>query len=410
MPSERAHRRRGSIAVVSALSMLSLMMMTAVAIDANNMRTQSAQTQAAVDAAALAAAGAVFDTSDRVESRAIAFGELNSIGGHPLNIERSGVEFGFYDEDNDTFDDSADFEDSNAVRVTVTQNFRLLFGGLTGFDALETTRTATVYHIQNWGEVGCGFVSGNETTMNGGFVVDSWNSAEDGAYNGGVASGNAVNCSNGSIRLVGNGTVDGSVYGGFRNDPDVGSNVTVTGDENTLHGELDFPFIDCSALEYPTGSGVIVDATAVNDNASAGLVSGADLNVAPADTITIGPGVFYFDDVDIKGEVIINGPVTICAADDVSLKGQGLVNPGGSPHDLTVFAQDDVHSAGGADFYGAIVANDDITVAGGAQFYGLAAGGDTATFSGTADVHMDESLPLLEQLIPLFAPDLRLVQ
>lgn len=86
-------KERGSTLVVTALAMLAILAMSALAIDIGVIATARSQLSAAIDASALAGASGLFESKDEAIQRAITFAGLNDCMNDPVLITAANVTF-----------------------------------------------------------------------------------------------------------------------------------------------------------------------------------------------------------------------------------------------------------------------------------------------------------------------------
>ncbi|MDQ7780354.1 MAG: hypothetical protein RDV41_11715 [Planctomycetota bacterium] len=120
-----------------------------------------------------------------------------------------------------------------------------------------------------------------------------------------------------------------------------------------------------------------------------------NLNVAPNESVSLPPGTYYFDSIDVKGDVHIGDGVTIYCTGDVSFQTSSKVfNTGRKPTDLTLLCTgENIKLNANVDFYGAIYAPNaaiDIT-SNFTDLYGSIVG-KSIRMMGNAAFHYDEAL------------------
>ncbi len=115
--SKTNRSRRGAIAVLTAVMLVMMLGMIALAVDVGYLSVARTQLQAAADAAALAAAAV--SNSDRATVQGVAqtYASYNQVAGRPVQLNPNDVEFGLWDAATATFTPSASI--NSAVRVTV---------------------------------------------------------------------------------------------------------------------------------------------------------------------------------------------------------------------------------------------------------------------------------------------------
>ncbi|MDQ7780353.1 MAG: hypothetical protein RDV41_11710 [Planctomycetota bacterium] len=147
-------------------------------------------------------------------------------------------------------------------------------------------------------------------------------------------------------------------------------------------------------------------AAASNDNAGIMVQDGpgapepinpvpGDLNIGPNDTCILAPGTYYFTSMTVKGDVQIDGSVTIYCVGDIDFQASSNVfNTGQKPTDLTILSTgDEIKLCANVDFYGAIYApNAYIDINSNfSDFYGSVVG-KGIMMAGNAAFHYDEAL------------------
>jgi hypothetical protein len=252
----------------------------------------------------------------------------------------------------------------------------------------------------------CGGIWGVDSiTVPGTVDIDSFDSTT-GAYSAASARPNGDLCSNGTITVSGAATIDGDIRT---------SNVVLNGGAMNITGVVE----DALVLATPTPVD-FGDALTNNDNATIGLTDAGtnpldntnvsnpgfyDLILTNSENLTLAPGTYIFDDIDMTGTstLTLTGPTTIYLDDDLKLAATAVLNTTQNTADLTIICDGDpdgstIQINGGADFYGSIYApNSTIQLTGNADYYGALIGG-TVDFGGTFYVHLDESLPLAQKM------------
>jgi Flp pilus assembly protein TadG len=118
-PRKLRQRRRGIIAVLSALMFVVVLAMVAFAVDIGYMGVIRAQLQGAADSAALAAAGASSLSQSQMVQVAQAFAQYHLVGGRQVVLNSSDVQFGTWDVTSRTFTALQAGQLGTAVKVTV---------------------------------------------------------------------------------------------------------------------------------------------------------------------------------------------------------------------------------------------------------------------------------------------------
>lgn len=132
-----AASRRGSYAIIFAVTFSILLGFAAIAIDSSYMRLVQLQAQNAADAGAHGAMVQLRLDGDEDNARAVAaeLVEANVLAGQTAYVDPSDIVFGAWDYEDETFDDSATY--TNAVRVNVAKaasgpngDLDLMLGGI----------------------------------------------------------------------------------------------------------------------------------------------------------------------------------------------------------------------------------------------------------------------------------------
>lgn len=145
MPRAARPRRRGTVAILAAVSMAVLLGLGALAIDISYMRLAQAQAQDIADAAAVAGLWALRQSQDEAEARAAAEAVLarNVVGGkHPTLTE---LDVGDWDHTDRSL--TTDFDTPNSVRVSIAREdgnaLNLFLGRIFGWDQVDVRAGAT---------------------------------------------------------------------------------------------------------------------------------------------------------------------------------------------------------------------------------------------------------------------------
>lgn len=137
-------QRRGVTIALTALLMVFMVGMLALAIDLGYVMLIRTELQAAADTAALAGAGATINGTAAAEAEAIRYASYYQAGGRPIASDQVNVQFGTWDSTTRQF--TADPDEPTAARVTVENTSPLFFARIFGdreFHA-ETQAVATV--------------------------------------------------------------------------------------------------------------------------------------------------------------------------------------------------------------------------------------------------------------------------
>lgn len=385
-------RRRGAVAALVAISMVTLILFASLAVDVGWICTLCAEMQNTADAGALAGAIALRqEDSDGAIARAyeILGRNLRQLGYGSLDDQV--VEIGRWDSVHQTFTalDPAEWEDAFAVRARARRpDAPLFFAAIIGRYSTDVWREAVAA-----GSGPCEGIWGLEGVTVGSVHTDSYNSTE-GAYVEAMAFENGDVCSGRGVTVMGSKEIEGDIMAGL------GYGVTVNGASGFITG------ITTSTLEGVAPPSVAPgDIAYTNDNAVIGLTddgrspwkkSGWHLDTAANDELVIPPGEYYLDSIRLTGgsTIVITGPTTIYVSGDIDAIGGAFVNTTMDPANLTIISLgSNVKISGGAGFYGAIVAPyAEVTLSGNdTGFYGAVIG-QTVALKGDFAFHVDESL------------------
>ena len=399
------NRRRGVTAVLVTVTLMVLVGMTALAVDVGHIVNLAAEAQNTADAGALAGAhalrGTVFDS---------AYAHTRAIIAH--NQDRQGfsapsdqvVEFGWWEAATETFTVMAaeNLASANAARVVaVRNNAALFFAALWGTTSTDVSREAVAMILPS-----CGGIWGiDSVTVPGTVEIDSFDSTVE-AYSEDSATSNGDLCSNGTITVSGNASIEGDIRT---------SEVVLNG------GAMDITGITEDALDLTTPRSVdFGDALTDNDNHTIGLTDAGtdpldnsavsnpgfyDLRLTNSENLTLAPGTYIFDDIEMTGSstLTLTGPTTIYLDDDLEMAGTAVLNTTQNSADLMIFCDGDsdgstIQINGSAAFYGSIYAPESaIQLTGNADYYGAIIG-QTVQFGGNFSFHLDESVKLAQQL------------
>ena len=402
---EHPNRTRGTTAVLLVITVPVMIGMAALAVDVGYMINLATEAQNTADAGALAGANALRNTDFE-----FAYVRTHEIIAH--NQQRQGftapsdqiVQFGWWDTTTQTFTEMAaeNLASANAARVVAVRNDTpLFFAALWGVTSTDMSREA-VAMIQP----SCGGIWGIDSVKVPGTVdIDSFDSTVE-AYSAGTAASNGDLCSNGTITVGGAANVNGDIRT---------SEVVLNGGAMNITGVVE------DALVFATPKPVdFGDALTNNDNATIGLTDAGtnpldnsqvsnpgfyDLKLTDAENLTLAPGTYIFDDIEMSGSstLTLTGPTTIYLDDDLQMSGTTVLNTTQNSADLMIICDGDVDGStiqinGSAEFYGSIYAPESaIQLTGNADYYGAIVGG-TVDFGGNFYFHLDESLPLAQKM------------
>jgi hypothetical protein len=393
-------RRRGAVVVFVAVSMITLLLFAALAIDVGWICTLCAEMQNTADAGALAGAIAL-----REEDNDAAIARAYEILGRNLkelgygSLDDQVVELGIWDSAEQKFTplDPAEWNDAFAVRVRARwPEAPLFFAAIAKHYQTDVWRDAVAV-----GSGPCEGIWGLEGVVAGSVHTDSYNSTE-GPYDEDTAYENGDICSGRGVTIIGSKEIEGEVMAGF------GYGVTVNGGAGYITGMTSSNLMGIAPPGLDPG-----DLAYTNDNATIGLTdkgvspwkkTGWALDMAAGDRLVIPPGEYYLDSIRLTGgsSIVITGKTTIYVTGSIDTIGGTFVNEAASPGDLTVFGLgEDVKISGGSGFYGAIVApNAEVTLAGNDVGFHGAVIGETVKLIGDFDFHVDESLVWTKMFTP----------
>ena len=134
----KARDRRGAYAVLAAVLLIMIMAMMAFAVDTGFVANTQIELKRAVDAAALAGAGAIELGQAQAEEQAYQFIAQNPVAGRALERSEVQVYLGEWDETTRTFRETV--LQPSAIRVVATRREApFFFGKVLGYDTFEIT-------------------------------------------------------------------------------------------------------------------------------------------------------------------------------------------------------------------------------------------------------------------------------
>ncbi len=398
-------QRRGAIAVITAISLVTVLMCASLAVDVGYICLLTTEAQNTADAGALAGADALREIEyDSVLDRVSDIIARNQSSQGFNSLDDQIIEIGRWDTSTRAFTAMlpAEAGSANAVRVVAVRNdVSLFFAALAGKTTTNVSREAVAMFLP-----ACSGIWGIDSVKVPGTIeIDSYDSPE-GPYSSSSAHQNGDLCSNGTITVSGNANVEGDIRT---------TEVVLNG------GAMDITGVVEDALDLATPPPIdFGDAVTDNDNATIGLTDAGnnpldnssvstpgfyDLLLFNSENLTLAPGTYIFDDIEMHGtsSLTLTGPTTIYLDDDLEMEGGTVINTTQNPADLTIIADGDfdgsnIKLTGNAAFYGAILApNSAIQLTGNADYYGAIIG-RTVDFGGTFSFHLDESLPIASQM------------
>lgn len=386
-------RRRATVAVLVAVSLVTLLLCASLAIDVGYICALTGEAQNNADAAALAGASAIRDGDPTaVEARALQFLTLNQATQGFYSPDNQTIEVGQWDCSSNGFVLLADPADpsANAVRVVSRRDgVSLFFAPLMGHNTTSVSREAIAMVA-----LPCQGIWGlSSLSIPGNVMVDSFDSTV-GAYDPATAGDEGNVCSGGDIFVAGSTEINGDAM------PGLGYSLTIDGANAVVSGAT------CPQATSATPPPIdFDDVSADNDNDTIGLTDdgtdpfadGSNLVITGNDNLTLAPGTYYFNafEFDSNSTLTLTGPTTIYLVGDFGASGAGTINTTTNPADLTIMSSGSVvNISGNVDFYGSIYApNATVTMSGSGNFYGSIVG-NTVTITGNFEFHVDESLTL----------------
>ena len=389
-----SHRRRGAVVVFVAISLVTLLLCASLAIDVGYICALTAEAQNNADAAALAGASALKESTSDFRARALDVLARNQATQGFQSLDDQIIEAGRWDKATMTFSSLPDSQSAsaNAVRVrSVRADVPLFFASVMGHDVTTVQREAVALVTPS-----CQGVWGvNSVTIPGSVAIDSWDSSS-GPYDPGTHTHNGDVCSNGTVTVSGSADVFGDV---------LASDIILNGGALTISGFTE-ETVDLAVAPPPDFGDIEVN----NDNTSIPLTddgfqafnaSEKKLRIPSGDNLTLPPGRYFLTDLvfNAPATLTLTGPTEIYLTGSLDASGSGTINTTMNAADLTIISSGtSVEIAGSVDFYGSIYAPlADVTLGGNADFYGTLVGG-TVDFGGNFQFHVDESLSLLNSM------------
>lgn len=398
----QADSRRGAVAVLTAVTIVVLIMIATLAVDLGFVRAVCGDMQNSADSAALAGASALRDAGEASQS-------------DPAVVQERARELLEWMHESQGFsapgdqiiqvgtwipasgDKPAEFismEDSGTSRpfavrvVSVRKNTPLFFAAIMGKYRTEVNREAIAQGSGRcWGIWGLRGVR-----VNGDVLTDSYDS-DTAAYSAASAGDQGDLCSGRALRISGSADINGDAMAGMGYDVEInGSAAEITGFTTSNTQDITGPAVNVSAFKWN------------NDNLQVGLTSGGrfpwriggGILVNANDNLTLPPGDYYFNSITLRSGATITttGETNIYVAGKVDAAGAGIINNTGDPHTLSIISAGTAFDIGGTfDFYGSVLApNADVVVHGDVEWYGALIGG-TVWMKGNAQFHVDESIP-----------------
>lgn len=426
-------KRVGQVMIWVALLLPLIIIFVGFTADLGIIYMAQAELQATADAAALAAAqelpgrdpdlNQAFDEQVAIDM-AVYYAEQNldpAVYGKVL--QEGDVEIGTWDKAARTF--ASGTLPYNAVRVTTRRDastgenkadnaVRLYFLRILeifGSDKESVDLTAQAVAISGpkvAGEASGGIIGIEWAELGGDGIVDGYDpSLPYGPGNQHLESGVY---SNGWTKNYGTSMLYGDVLSGPGMPADVYGSATVTGSAQARESLMEFEPVE-APMDISGGSNDNTQITAAGYNHG-----NKTLRNGPQDNDLMTAGDYFFNEVDIKGKLTIEGPARIRVDGDMTVNsqaeitvepatgdvmiyiggrgtfnGRGITNTTKDIYTLHIYGtgSEDIKWNGDSDFHGLIYAPDsDLTINGSGDFYGSAVG-KTASLSGTGSVHTD---------------------
>lgn len=403
--------RSGFAAIYVAIALVVLLGFVALGVDIGHVHVARSQLQVAADAAARAAVWSIprQDFAGGM-TRAKSVAQANEVAGDGVVLDEThsptpDIQYGIWRRSTRTFEPlaAAYRVRANAVRViarrvdgdanAAIQPVDLYFAPVVGHDSMDVT-AASIAMIRGLAAgKGTGIVGIDGIEMNGITQTDSYNAAA-GAY--GATVNGQINlhdygtvATNNDIRLVGTLTIHGSAHAGPMTDDiiDANSNVTITGSQAPMEGDMYFPPAQAPA------------AGAYNNAPIAGLLDDGSLRLTGKnkDPVPIPGGTYFIDDFIMTGKTAISvtGPTTIYVSGSVDLTGSITVNQGLPANlQIIVLGAGPVELGGGSQQYAHVYAPlAPVKIHGTSAQFGFFGTviGKTLTVLGNSAIHYDES-------------------
>ncbi|MEK6798749.1 MAG: pilus assembly protein TadG-related protein [Planctomycetota bacterium] len=394
---ETPTRRRGATIVLTAVSLVTLLICASLAIDVGYICALTAEAQNTSDAGALGGA----EMLQRKEFVGIHGRVLELVS---TNQKRQGfaapddqiIEFGKWDSKYQKFYPLASDEwekNAFAVRVRAVRNkAQLFFAAVAGHTSTNVWREAIAV-----GSRPCKGIWGlNGVRVVGDVTTDSFNS-DEGPYTADTAGEEGDICSGRGVAVNGSVEVHGDVMAGYGYPIDINGDPLITGmTSSTIQG------LSAPAPEFG-------DIKTANDNllmpntAKGAKVFSAewDFAVGSNDSLVVPPGNYYLRTMAVHSTATITftGATTLYVQGSIAATGAGLINETGDPSNLKIISSGTSVSIGGTfDLFAEVLAPyADVKLSGDGDLYGALIG-KTVTMVGNFQVHVDESSDILDLL------------
>lgn len=393
----KSSRRRAAVAVITAVTLVVLLMFASLTIDLGFVHSVCGDMQHTADSAALAGASALRSVDDAnieavTERVRDIIERMQKSQGFDAPDDQI-IEVGVWNSKTSEFEPlDATVRSPFAVRVvSVRKNTPLFFASVMGKHSTSVTREAVAI-----GSPRCGGIWGlRGIRVNGSVVTDSYDSTT-GPYSATTAGDQGDLCSGRDIRISGSATINGDTLCGFGYEVEVnGRAAEITGMTTANTSPIIDPPLDFGDIKYVNDNGAI----GLTDKGKSPFKGGpGNIFVNANDNLTILPGEYYFNSIAMHSgsSIMVTGKTTIYVGGNVKAAGGGVLNETANPGDLSIISAGSRFEIGGSyDFYGSVFApNADVKLFGDSQWYGALVGG-TVWLHGNVEFHVDESLPEL---------------
>jgi hypothetical protein len=395
-------QRRGAVVVIVAVSMVTLLLFASLAVDVGYICALTAEQQNTADAASLAGAG-VLQEGDSLPVLArihdVISRNQRTQGFHSL--EDQIIDIGIWNSVTHTFIpyDPVDWDKAFAVRVRAARNNApLFFAAIMGKTETDVWREAVAVSYKP-----CGGIWGLEgVRVPGNVETDSYISP-DGPYDPFDHRHHGDICSGREIRVNGSVDVDGAAMAGLGWWVDTRGQPIITGMTSATLDGIPAPPMDFGNVHVNNDNHTI----GLTDRGESPFPTGLNLKINSYDNLTLAPGTYYFDDIDMESEsgLTLTGPTTIYVTGNIKVAGAAVIGTTQKPPDLTIISSGaEVNINGTVEFYGQVLAPyADVEIGGDADWFGAVIGRYVKMY-GTFDFHVDESLPFAKPWYDLPKP------
>ncbi|MFH1110683.1 MAG: pilus assembly protein TadG-related protein [Planctomycetota bacterium] len=403
VPRHHSSRRRAAVAVMTAVTLVVLLIFASFAVDLGFVRAVCGDMQHTADAAALAGASALREVDEAdpelVKERAVEMIELMQKSQGFEALADQVIQVGKWDYETGEFTPLEPGARSPfAVRVvSVRKKTPLFFAAVMGKYSTDVTREAV-----SLGSGRCGGIWGlNGVRVIGDVVTDSYN-ADEGAYSADTAGDNGDICSGRNVTVNGGVEVNGDVMCGFAYEVTInGSSAEISGTTTANSGPVTGPVPDFGNITSVNDDVLIPATDGGKPPWRAGL--GWNLYLTANDNVNVPPGDYYMDSITMRSgaTITVSGKTTFYVGGKVDALGAGIVNQTADPSNLSIISKGTSFEIGGtADLYGSVLAPyAAVKLHGDSNFYGALIGG-TVEMLGNFQFHVDESLPIVDFFDP----------